>query len=136
MENKSSWFWLIIPSLIAILSGMSVGSGGLLVIWLTEFAGVGADTARALNLFFFTFSAVTALFFHLKRRKLNLRLILNSAFFALFGTVLGTFLGKGLEPSVLKKLFGAFLIISGGYYLFSGKKEKGQEKPKTIQTRH
>lgn len=128
MENKTSWLWFTVPSVIAILSGLSVGSGGLLVIWLTELMGVGAETARALNLFFFTVSASAALLFHIKRRKLCLSLILLASFFSLCGTVIGTFVGNRLDPSVLRKLFGGFLVFSGAYSLFGSKKSNRATK--------
>ena len=41
--------------LIACLSGLGIGSGGLLVIWLTMIEGISAETARGLNLLFFVF---------------------------------------------------------------------------------
>lgn len=124
MEDRSNWIWFMIPSLIAVLSGMSVGSGGLLVIWLTELMGIGVATARGLNLFFFTVSAAVALIFHVKRRKLYPALIFRAAFFALCGTLVGALLGKSLDPWILKKLFGAFLVFSGIYSLRSGKDRK------------
>lgn len=134
MEDRTSWIWFTVPSLIAVLSGMSVGSGGLLVIWLTELMGVGVETARGLNLFFFTVSATVALLFHVKRRKLYPTLIFRAAFFALCGTLVGSYLGKSLDPWILKKLFGAFLVFSGGYSLLSSKKRKIHTKSKKIRS--
>ena len=42
---------------VAVLSGMGVGSGGLLVVYLTLAAGMQQAPAQALNLFFFLFAA-------------------------------------------------------------------------------
>jgi uncharacterized membrane protein YfcA len=109
--------------LIAILSGLGVGSGGLLVIWLTEICGTAPVQARGLNLLFFVFSATSALLFHLKRRKINLKLAMFLASFALLGTFAGTFVGKAITPILLKKIFGIMLVSSGIYTLF-GKKDK------------
>ena len=54
MENvQGKIFGAAIATLIAILSGLGVGSGGLLVIWLTLALGVDAQMARGLNLLFF-----------------------------------------------------------------------------------
>lgn len=123
MEQDSKWLGFIIPSVIAILSGLSVGSGGLLVIWLTEFVGVSASAARGMNLLFFVFSALAAFAFHIKRRKLKFRLIAFLSFFAVAGTLVGTYIGKRIDPSLLKKLFGGFLVLSGTYTLI-GKRDK------------
>ena len=110
--------------LIAILSGLGVGSGGLFVIWLTMAYGVSAPQARGMNLLFFVFSASAALFFHYKRRKLDLRLILSLSLFAVVGTLIGTYVSKFIDPSLLRRLFGGFLVASGLYTLFGKKREK------------
>ena len=46
---------LIIGTAVAVLSGMGVGSGGLLVVYLTLAGGIAQPAAQALNLFFFIF---------------------------------------------------------------------------------
>jgi len=107
--------------IIAILSGLGVGSGGLLVIWLTEICGVDPIQARGMNLLFFVFSATSALLFHLKRRKIDLKLSLFLSLFALFGTLAGALIGRAIEPVFLRKIFGGMLVLSGIYALF-GKK--------------
>ena len=43
---------ILIAVLIAALSGMGVGGGGLLVIWLVLTAGMPAPTAQGINLLF------------------------------------------------------------------------------------
>ena len=100
---------------IAILSGLGVGSGGLLVIWLTAVEGMNTTEARGLNLLFFVFSASAALFIHLRRDRLNLAMVSIFALFATVGTVLGSLLGLLIDPFILRKIFGAMLVASGGY---------------------
>ena len=46
---------IIVFFIIATLSGMGVGSAGLLVVWLTVFDSVPQLAAQGLNLFFFLF---------------------------------------------------------------------------------
>ncbi len=121
----------IISLLIAVLSGLGVGSGGLLVIWLTMFEGISAQTARGLNLLFFVFSASAALIFHILRRRLRLRLIMFMAIFASVGTLIGTYIGSSLDSDRLRKFFGAMLIVSGIYTLIA-KLFSGSKKAKII----
>ena len=121
VEQDNKWLGFIVPSTIAILSGLSVGSGGLLVIWLTEFVGISTSAARGINLMFFVFSALAAFLFHIRRRKLRFGLIAYLAFFALAGTLIGTYIGERIDPSLLKKLFGGFLVLSGIYTLIGSK---------------
>ena len=47
---------IIVSFAIALLSGLGVGSGGLLVIYLTLYAGTPQLQAQGVNLVFFLFS--------------------------------------------------------------------------------
>ncbi len=107
--------------LIAVLSGLGVGSGGLFVIYLTELFGVSATQARGMNLLFFVFSASAALLLHMKRRKLIPGLILTTALFSLIGTLLGVWVGGMLNAYWLRRVFGGMLVFSGIYTLVSKK---------------
>ena len=120
MENSISViFASIVAFLIAVLSGLGVGSGGLFVIWLVSVYGVSAPQARGMNLLFFVFSASAAFLIHLAKGRLDLNFISKLAFFALIGTFLGTFVARYIDPIMLRKIFGVFLIISGIYTFFS-----------------
>ena len=111
---------------VAVLSGLGVGSGGLFVIWLT-FMGVGATQARGMNLLFFVFSASAALVLHLKnKRNIDLGLVMYLAAFALLGTVVGGYVGKGLDGLLLRQIFGGILVLSGCYTLFGKKLAKNK----------
>jgi uncharacterized membrane protein YfcA len=115
-------FWLsalnaAVAFVIAVLSGLGVGSGGLLVIWLT-LIGVNALQARGMNLLFFVFSASTALIFHIRnKRRVKLSLVLYLAIFALVGTLIGAALGSRIDSSLLRRIFGGLLALSGAYTL-------------------
>lgn len=108
---------------IAILSGLGVGSGGLFVIWLTAVYGVTATQARGMNLLFFVFSASAALVFHYLKGRVDIKLILRLALFAVIGTLGGAWVAKQIDSGVLRQLFGIFLIASGTYSIFSKKRK-------------
>ena len=107
----------IAAMLIAILSGLGIGSGGLFVIWLTMIEGIDTVTARGLNLLFFVFSASAALFVHLTRKRIRLSSVLFLGFFASLGTLFGLFISKYIDPTLLKRIFGGMLVVSGAYTL-------------------
>ena len=114
---------------IAVLSGLGVGSGGLLVIWLTMVEGMDAISARGLNLLFFIFSASAALIFHVLRKRLRYRLVIFMAAFACIGTVAGSYVGSYISASALRVVFGYMLIASGIYTVIGkmgGKRRSGQ----------
>ena len=110
--------------LIACLSGLGIGSGGLLVIWLTMIEGISAETARGLNLLFFVFSASAALLIHLLKGRVKTRLVAILSCFSCLGTLIGTYLGSRLDPLLLKRIFGAMLTASGSYSLFGTFKKR------------
>ena len=73
------WITVAAAFLIAILSGMGVGSAGLLVVYLTVVMGAPQLMAQGINLLFFLFAASAALCVHFLRRKIPLsRVILAS----------------------------------------------------------
>jgi uncharacterized membrane protein YfcA len=118
MENvQGKIFGAAIATLIAILSGLGVGSGGLLVIWLTLALGVDAQMARGLNLLFFVFSAGTALIVHAIKGRIKPTLALFLSLFACLGTLAGTYIGLRVDAYWLKKIFGVMLTVSGSYAL-------------------
>lgn len=133
MLDGISKVWSALVSLvIAILSGLGVGSGGLLMIWLTVFEGLGVDSARGLNLLFFVFSASAALVFHLLRRRLNLRMVAVLAVFACVGTLVGTYVGAVINPVLVRRIFGGMLIFSGSYTLISRLRGAGRKRDVTL----
>jgi len=111
------------------LSGMGIGGGGLLVIYLTLVKGTDQLSAQGLNLYFFVFASCAALFVHCRKRKINYPLALSLALFGMPCALFGSYLANLLHPELLKKAFGIMLIIAGGISLlrylpvFNGRKK-------------
>ena len=122
----------IIPSavafIIAILSGLGVGSGGLFLIWLTSVAGVDPISARGMNLLFFVFSASAALLINLKSKRVKPQELLLPCVPAILGALLGLSVGGMLNAVHLRKIFGVILVFSGARTFF--KKKKFEKKAK------
>ncbi len=98
---------------VALLSGLGVGGGGLLVVWLVFVRSCDQLTAQSINLLFFLFSSGAALPVHLIKRKLPGRLIFTLIFCGAIGAAAGSFLVKVIDPSTVRRLFGGLLMISG-----------------------
>ncbi len=111
----------VIIFLIAVMSGLGVGSGGLLVIFLTSYLHFAPAEARVTNLLFFIISSLGALIIHSFKGRIKYKLVFFAALFGIIGTLFGTSVGKILGDTVLKFIFGILLVISGGYVIF-GKK--------------
>ena len=113
----------IIASLfIAALSGMGVGSGGLFVIWLTLVTDTPQFAAQGLNLLFFLFSSGTSLLVHVKKRNILWGAVLVLSVVGIVGSLLGSFVAGFISATVMRKIFGLMLIVSGSFVLFARKK--------------
>ena len=104
---------IIVSFAIAVLSGLGIGSGGLLVIYLTLLDGVPQLRAQGINLVFFLFSAGASMLAHLSRRKLIAPLCILLITSGLPGALIGASLASLLPAAILRKLFGAFLVTAG-----------------------
>lgn len=108
---------ILVSFAIALLSGLGVGSGGLLVIYLTLYAGTPQLVAQGINLVFFLFSAGASMLAHLSRRKLIAPLCILLIAAGLPGALLGASLAAMLPAALLRRLFGVFLISAGALTL-------------------
>ena len=104
---------LLVGAALGFLSGLGIGGGSLLILWLTLIRGLDPAAARGVNLLFFLPCAIVAGAFRWKQGAIPFRKILPAIvcgcaaalFFSLFST--------RLDVTVLKKLFGGLLILTG-----------------------
>ena len=105
--------------LISTLMGMGIGGGGLYIVYLTLFEGVSSHVARGTNLIFFVFSGISAIFIHIRKRKIfPLQVLVLTASGAL-GSLIFSQLGNILDPEIPKKVLGSVLILAGAITLAS-----------------
>ncbi len=98
---------------VALLSGLGVGSGGLLVVFLTEYRGVGQLFAQGVNLIFFIFSSGAATAVNLRARKICYGAVLLMSIGGTLGAITGAIIASVLDPDILRIGFGLMLLISG-----------------------
>lgn len=108
----------------AILSGLGIGSAGLFVLYLTLIAGYSQPEAQAINLLFFLLSAGAALLFHIRERKIPWRVVLFLIACAIPGALAGSYLVRILDATLIRKLFGGMLIVTGLPTLFTKKERR------------
>ncbi len=119
-----TWLNMIVSFCIAMLSGLGVGSGGLLVIYLTLLAQVPQLQAQGINLVFFLFSAGSSMLSHLWRRHLIFPLCILMICCGIPGALAGTYLAGILPAAALRRLFGAFLVVAGALTLTRSDKRR------------
>ena len=113
---------MLITFLVATLSGLGVGSAGLLVVWMTLVKDTPQLVAQGLNLVFFILSSGAAFVIHLFRTPILWRCLLFLIPFGVIGSFLGTGLSSLLPQTMLRRIFGVMLILSGTMGLSARKK--------------
>lgn len=104
---------VIVGTTLGFLSGLGVGGGSLLILWLTLVLEMSAPEARILNLMFFLPCAIIACLFRKKQGNLKPGKILPAIISGCIAAFLCSRLGQTLDTGVLKKLFGILLIATG-----------------------
>ena len=108
----------LIALVIAALSGMGVGGGGLFALYLKYFSSLEQIKIQAINLIFFFFASGAALTVHLRKREIYPLAIAIMGAFGLLGSFLGSALALHINGGFLGKLFGGMMICAGIYSFF------------------
>lgn len=112
--------------LTGVLSGFGVGGGTLLLLWLTMAQGMDQLRAGGVNLVYFIFCAGPALWGHMKNGLIEKQAVLWCGLGGVPACMAASALAAGMDASLLRRLFGAFILVIGVRELFC-KKESGQE---------
>lgn len=104
--------------ILGFLSGLGVGGGSLLILWLTLILHMDRESARSINLMFFIPSAVIATIFRWHQGSVRFRKILPAVVAGCISAAVFSFISKYADISLLKKLFGILLVFTGMRELF------------------
>ena len=121
-----SGFWIsaLAGLVCGVLSGLGIGGGTLLMVWMTALAGLEQRTAQGINLLYFLPTAACALLFHIKNRLIRRDIVLPAALTGAAAAALTAWLGTKLDTSLLRRLFGGFLLLVGLRELFYPRAKK------------
>ena len=106
-------FCIIVGTALGFLSGLGVGGGSLLMLWLTIVLDAPHEHARLMNLLFFVPCAAAAFVFRFRSGKANWPVLLTAMSAGCIGSVIGNLLGRQLDLVLMRKIFGVFFIICG-----------------------
>ena len=109
---------ILVGTLLGFLSGLGIGGGSLLIIWLSVILGMDHNSARSINLLFFLPSALIACLFRWKQGAIRWKKILPAMVSGCIAAALFSWLGGMFQIELLKKLFGGLLILTGLRELF------------------
>lgn len=109
---------LIIGTVLGFLSGLGIGGGSLLILWLTVVLHADPLTARCINLLFFIPSALIACTLRIRQKDLEIKPLLPAILAGCISAAVFSAISTQLDITLLKKLFGAVLLITGLRELF------------------
>ena len=116
---------LAVGAATGVLSGFGVGGGTLLLVYMTAFAGVEQRLAQGINLLYFLPAGLMALPAHVKNGYIEKPALIPAIGAGLACAVLSAWAATAMDVALLRKCFGAFLIVIGLMELFRKEKKNG-----------
>ncbi len=111
--KHSKAFYYIVGGITGVANGLFGSGGGMLSVPLLESTGMEAKKAHASSIAItLPLSVISTVIYSLKGH-INYSLALKFVPLGLLGAIAGSRLLKKISNKVLKKIFGAILIISG-----------------------
>lgn len=104
---------ITVSTVLGFLAGVGVGGGSLLILWLTLVLGVDHPQARILNLLFFLPSAIVASLFRWRQGTLHIKKVLPAIITGCIAAGVFSYISNVIDVSMLKKLFGILLLLTG-----------------------
>ena len=115
---------LLVATLLGFLTGLGIGGGSLLILWLTFVLKMDPFTARGIVLLFFIPAAVISSIFRWKQGNLSFTTALPAIISGCVAAIGFSFLSTMVDPHVLDRVFGIILIIAGIRELLCKKKRQ------------
>jgi uncharacterized membrane protein YfcA len=112
---------VLVGTALGFLSGLGVGGGSLLILWLTAILETPPQQARIINLLFFLPAAFISCVLRIQKGSLTLKPLIPAILGGCICAVIFSKLSTGMDVTLLKKLFGVLLIITGVRELLQAK---------------
>lgn len=109
-----------------ILSGLGIGGGTLLVLYLTFLTGASQTAAQGINLWYFAAAAPPALYSHFRNRYIKITPALLGAGAGVITSAAAAYFASAVaEASLLRRLFGGLLLVIGVVEFFAKEEKQG-----------
>lgn len=102
----------LVATVLGFMSGLGIGGGSILIIWLNLVLGMEQADARNINLLFFIPAAAVSCCFRWKQGSLDFKRILPAVGAGCVTAMIGSQISLLLKPDILKKFFGWLLLIT------------------------
>lgn len=104
-------FAVAISILLGFLSGLGIGGGSLLMLWLTNIMQYDFSSAQSINLLFFIPAASIACFRSCRQGKLSILRLLPSAVVGSLSALIIYSISRQWDTNLVKKAYGCLLLI-------------------------
>lgn len=120
----------IVSFLIAVLSGLGIGGGGLFAVYLALVGDSPQLAVQGMNLFFFIFSAGASVTVQLYKQKIAFLSVAIMIVFGVLGVFAGVAAARVLPEEYLRRAFG-ITLLAGGILSFRSSIKKENDITKT-----
>ena len=112
-----------------------MGGGTILILLLSIFMNLDQHVAQATNLIFFIPTAITSVIIGIKNKNIKVKEAWVIVVSGIIGAIISANISSNLNVKILRKMFGAFLLIIAIYEIYSWfnmyiKNKKGHTKTK------
>ena len=104
---------LMVGLILGFLSGLGVGGGSLLILWLTMILGMDGAVARVINLMFFLTAAGAVSILRWRKGTLDIKTLLPAILAGCAAAAGFSWIRGFLQTELLGKLSGILLLITG-----------------------
>lgn len=109
---------IFIGTISGIVSGLGMGGGTILILFLSLFLDIEQHIAQATNVIFFVPTAITAILVNLKQKNINLKIGLPICLWGVIGAFVGAIISMQMNMKTLRKFFGLFIILIAIYQTY------------------
>ena len=102
---------IIFGLISGIVTGLGMGGGTILILFLSLFMGVEQHIAQATNLVFFVPTALATIAMNLREKNVDIKLAINISFFGIIGAIIGAIISNNINSENLRKYFAIFIFI-------------------------
>lgn len=115
------WISLLAGAATGVLSAWGIGGGTLLLLVMTLLLGVEPRTAQGINLLYFLPTAGMGLLYHRKNGLLDRELLRRTVPCGLLAAAGGALLASIIDVTLLRRIFGIYLLAAGVSMLLPSK---------------
>lgn len=107
------WIGIGIASILGVLTGLGIGGGSLLLLWLTYVVGFTVQEARSINLLFFLPSALVCSLLRIRQHLVSPKALLPAVIPGSIAAAVCAWFSPNLRKETLQMMFAVLMIISG-----------------------